>query len=50
MTYDAARAICAGCPVVDPCLAAGMSERFGMWGGLAPSERRRLRRARERAA
>ncbi|MGH9291913.1 MAG: WhiB family transcriptional regulator, partial [Acidimicrobiales bacterium] len=42
------RAICAGCPVVEPCLRAGMGEAFGMWGGLSPRERQQLRRRHER--
>jgi WhiB family redox-sensing transcriptional regulator len=42
--YVAAREICAACPVAVPCLAAGMREPYGMWGGLSPSERRRRRR------
>ncbi|MGH9291933.1 MAG: WhiB family transcriptional regulator, partial [Acidimicrobiales bacterium] len=46
--YGQARAICAGCPVVEPCLRAGMGEAFGMWGGLSPRERQQLRRRHER--
>lgn len=60
--YDDARAICALCPVRDACLAAAMTAeggagaaaRFGMWGGMTPSERaalysRTMRRKREGA-
>ncbi|MDA8037614.1 MAG: WhiB family transcriptional regulator [Actinomycetota bacterium] len=40
------RRVCrrAGCPVAEACLAAGMREHDGMWGGLARSERRRRRK------
>lgn len=39
----AARAVCADCLVAADCLAAGMAERHGMWGGTSERERRRLR-------
>jgi WhiB family redox-sensing transcriptional regulator len=39
-----AMAICAGCPVREACLAAGMAEEHGIWDGLEPRERRVLRR------
>ena len=47
--YDPARAICAGCPVQDPCLKAAMQEekggrRFGMRAGLTWRERSALPR------
>lgn len=44
--YDAARAICIRCPVRQQCLdhAFAHDERDGVWGGLAPKERGRLRR------
>ncbi|MDA8269754.1 MAG: WhiB family transcriptional regulator [Actinomycetota bacterium] len=41
---EQARAICADCPVREACLAAGMAEEHGIWGGLTPRERRVLRR------
>lgn len=47
--YAEARALCAGCPVAEPCREAGMGEKFGLWGGLAEHERRTARR-RYRAA
>ena len=52
---DQAKAVCVGCLVREPCLEAaiGANERFGVWGGLDPQERRSLvakRRARARAA
>lgn len=42
-----ARRICADCPVRSDCLdhAVTNAERFGIWGGLSPKERRRIRRA-----
>jgi WhiB family transcriptional regulator, redox-sensing transcriptional regulator len=39
----AAKEICASCAVRRCCLEAGMSESRGIWGGLTPPERRRLR-------
>lgn len=48
---QAAKQVCAGCPVTASCLAAAMefeagndSYRHGIWGGLTPEERRRLAR------
>lgn len=38
--YTPALAICAGCPVVGPCRVAGTAERFGVWGGTTPRERK----------
>ena len=42
------KAICARCPVQIHCLdyALVTNQEDGVWGGLAPSERRRLRRFR----
>ena len=47
-----AQAICAECPVREPCLdyALASDERFGVWGGLTVKERRREKRRRERLA
>lgn len=42
----AAKAICGRCPVREECLEYGLTENFGVWGGLSVRERRRLRRAR----
>ncbi len=55
---DAAKAICSGCTVKEPCLEAALAagERFGIWGGLTSDERqtiaarRRARTARAKAA
>ena len=43
-----AKAICAVCPVRVECLTFAVSEpiSFGIWGGLTPRERRRVRRRR----
>lgn len=40
-----ARAICAACDVRSECLAFAIEtdQAFGIWGGLLPQERRRLR-------
>ena len=45
---DAARRVCAGCPVRTECLdyALDCSIRHGLWGGLSPSERAALNRRR----
>ena len=39
--YDKARAVCAGCPVVDECLqhATENGLTFGMYGGKSPAAR-----------
>ena len=48
---DAARAICAGCLVIDECRAAGIAGREqGIWGGLSERNRRQLRTAEIRSA
>jgi WhiB family redox-sensing transcriptional regulator len=46
-----AKAVCAGCVVREDCLeyALANSEKFGVWGGMAERERRKVRRARRRA-
>ena len=48
----AAEAICARCPVREACLrfALDTGQDYGIWGGLAEDERRRLRRRERRAA
>lgn len=38
-----AREICAGCRVQRECLAYGLYEEFGIWGGYDEEERRELR-------
>jgi WhiB family transcriptional regulator, redox-sensing transcriptional regulator len=45
-----ARQICAQCPVRDDCLAYALDadERYGIWGGLDPDERRSLHRRQRR--
>lgn len=45
---ERAKAVCAGCPVREACLdyAVVNADPFGIWGGLAESGRRRLRRVR----
>lgn len=46
VTEDA-KAVCAGCPVREPCLQYALDggEQFGIWGGRSEHERRRLRRS-----
>ncbi len=51
---EAARKICAGCPVKDACLEHALTHRIdhGVWGGCSERERRRIlqrRRASRRA-
>jgi WhiB family transcriptional regulator, redox-sensing transcriptional regulator len=43
--YAEARPICMTCPVKASCAKAGANERFGMWGGLTPTQRRLKRSA-----
>lgn len=43
----AARRCCQSCTVRVECLAYGLWERFGVWGGTTEQERRRLRRQSE---
>ncbi|MDA8183587.1 MAG: WhiB family transcriptional regulator [Actinomycetota bacterium] len=38
-TYGPALALCAGCPVVEPCRTAGAGEPAGVWGGTTPADR-----------
>lgn len=42
-----ARAVCAGCPVVDDCLAFAIetNQSEGIWGGMTAAERVPLRRS-----
>src|SRR4051794_35218265 len=37
------RAVCDGCPVRVECAEDGMTEKYGVWGGLTERQRRRLR-------
>ena len=48
----AAKAICAQCPVRQPCLEYALTnrERDGIWGGATERERRRLIRQRRKSA
>ncbi len=49
---EAAKAVCASCPVRIECLEFALATRQedGVWGGLTELERRRLRRRRQAAA
>jgi len=44
-TVVQAKILCRQCPVRTQCLAYAMenNERFGVWGGLSPRQRRRLK-------
>lgn len=48
---DAAKSICARCPVTDQCLqyALDTNQDSGVWGGLSEDERRALKRRAARA-
>lgn len=43
---EAAKAVCAACPVAEACLQYALStnQTEGVWGGMTGAERRRLRR------
>ena len=41
---NAAKAICAGCPVAAECLAENIAEKDGIFGGLSGRQRREHRR------
>lgn len=47
-----ALAVCAECPVREPCLEYALQnrEREGIWGGATERERRRILRRRRRSA
>ena len=47
-----AKAVCAACPVREPCLehALLVREKHGVWGGLTERERRRVIRQRRKSA
>lgn len=47
-----AKAVCAGCPVLEPCLrwALVAREPYGVWGGTSPEERDALLRSDRRTA
>jgi WhiB family redox-sensing transcriptional regulator len=49
---DEAKAICATCPVRQPCLEYALAnrERDGVWGGATEKERRRIIRQRRKTA
>ena len=48
--WRVARMFCASCPVREQCLdyAIANDERYGIWGGLTPPARARLRDQRRR--
>ena len=47
---EAAKAVCARCPVAQQCLeyALERNDQNGIWGGLSPEERKMIRRERAR--
>jgi WhiB family transcriptional regulator, redox-sensing transcriptional regulator len=49
---EAAKAVCAGCPVAQECLifAVTTNQEYGVWGGLDEEERRGVRRQWRRAS
>jgi len=46
LPYAAQKAVCAECPVREPCLAYALANKSlaGCWGGTTEGERRELRR------
>lgn len=48
--YAAAKRVCANCTVMDECLAFAVGHGIadGVWGGLAPRERKAMRQAQAR--
>ena len=48
--YEEARTICQSCPIMEKCkqYALDNKERWGMWGGMTPIERRRVERTERR--
>jgi len=51
-SYREARRVCRVCPVAAECLewALANDERYGMWGGMTPAERRGLGNEMDHAA
>lgn len=43
-----AKKVCKTCPVTEECLAYGIAERMGIWGGTSEAERRRMFRGKKR--
>jgi WhiB family redox-sensing transcriptional regulator len=41
-----ARRLCLSCEVRAECLEDGMGEQYGIWGGLSPKQRIRIKRGR----
>lgn len=46
----AAKALCATCTERVPCLALGMTQDYGVFGGKTEAERQRIRKAQRGAA
>ena len=42
-SLEPGRAYCARCTVTEECLASGLYEHFGIWGGTSEKKRRTLR-------
>jgi WhiB family redox-sensing transcriptional regulator len=49
---EAAKKICASCPVKEPCLEHALEQRVdhGVWGGASERQRRRILKSRRMAA
>jgi WhiB family redox-sensing transcriptional regulator len=47
--YSTAKKICSTCEVRGECLVAGLNERYGVWGGTTPRQRRDMRKSDRRA-
>lgn len=47
LNLQAVKKVCAFCPIQDTCAEWGIHhEKYGIWGGLTPHERRELRKKR----
>lgn len=49
---EAAKQVCAGCPVREPCLGEALltPEEYGVWGGLTAHERAQVRDVQQQRA
>lgn len=47
-----AKKVCAGCPMVEPCLEYALTNRIehGVWGGCSERQRRRILKERKQKA
>lgn len=46
--YKKAKSVCSRCEVINECLAYGINETYGVWGGTTPVERQAMRESKSR--